>query len=137
MLTPGMLHHIEMNVSVLKVSLSFWEPLLTMLGYTERENWHAGRSYILNGSCLLFVQAKNTTDAFNRRGVGLSHLAFQADSRHQVDQITAWVRESGFRILYKDVHPFQGETQHYALYCEDPDKIKVAIIAPTESESKQ
>jgi hypothetical protein len=31
----GMLHHVEINVSSLEVSLRFWQPLLLMLGYTQ------------------------------------------------------------------------------------------------------
>jgi len=131
--SAGMLHHVEINVSSLKASLRFWEPLLLMLGYREHQNWHAGRGFRLNGTYFLFLQAKNTKDAFNRRGVGLSHVAFLADSREQVDQIAAWVRAQGFRILYENIHPFAGDTHHYALYCEDPDMIKVEIIAPASA----
>lgn len=128
----GTIHHIEMNVSSLKESLRFWEPLLMMLGYAEYQNWHAGRSYKLNGTYLVFVQAKHLKPAFDRRGVGLNHIAFQAESRAQVDQITTWVREQGFRMLYENVHPYAGATHHYALYCEDPDKVKVEVVAPVE-----
>ncbi|NWC93044.1 MULTISPECIES: VOC family protein [unclassified Pseudomonas] len=130
MSTAGALHHVEVNVSSLQESLRFWEPLLSMLGYAEHQNWDAGRSYILNGTYLVFVQASELGSGFNRRGVGLNHLAFHASSREQVDTITEWVRTQGFRVLYEDVHPYAGGAPYYALYCEDPDKIKVEIVAP-------
>lgn len=126
----GMLHHVEINVSSLEASLRFWRPLLEMLGYAEHQNWPDGRSYILNGTYLVFVQASDLQSGFNRRGVGLNHLAFHAGSRAQVDELTAWVRAQGFRILYESDHPYAGGPQHYALFCEDPDKIKVEIVAP-------
>ncbi|WP_242485585.1 VOC family protein [Pseudomonas sp. TH43] len=126
----GMLHHVEINVTSLEVSLRFWRPLLEMLGYAEHQNWPDGRSYILNGTYLVFVQASDLQSDFNRRGVGLNHLAFHASSQAQVDELTAWVRAQGFRVLYESDHPYAGGPQHYALFCEDPDKIKVEIVAP-------
>jgi catechol 2,3-dioxygenase-like lactoylglutathione lyase family enzyme len=129
----GRLHHVEINVSSLEVSLRFWQPLLLMLGYTQHQNWPAGRSFMLNGTYLVFVQASDLQQGFNRRGVGLNHLAFQAGSQAQVDEMAGWLRTSGFRLLYESAYPYAGGPEHYALYCEDPDKIKVEIVAPVDT----
>ncbi|TWM56020.1 hypothetical protein CHCC14814_2001 [Bacillus paralicheniformis] len=44
--------------------------------------------------------------------------------------MTMKLRERGCRILYEDRHPFAGGSGHYALYTEDPDRIKVELAAP-------
>ena len=106
--SAGMLHHLEINVSSLEKSLRFWEPLLSIFGYTEYQNWPSGRSYKLNHTYLVFVQSDLLESSFNRRSVGLNHLAFHAESREQVDAITRWVREQGYRVLYDSHHPHAG-----------------------------
>ncbi len=67
---------------------------------------------------------------YHRRRVGLNHLAFHARSRGQVDEITRHLKEEKIPILYRDKHPHAGGPDHYALYFEDPDRIKVELVAP-------
>jgi catechol 2,3-dioxygenase-like lactoylglutathione lyase family enzyme len=62
--------------------------------------------------------------------VGLNHLAFRGTSREQVDQIVSWLRSSGHTLLYEDRHPFAGGPDYYAVFCEDPDRIKLEVVAP-------
>lgn len=50
--------------------------------------------------------------------------------RNQVDTVTAAVRERGGRVHYEDRHPHAGGSDHYALFFEDPDRIKVELVAP-------
>ncbi len=133
--TPGALHHIELYVASLGASVRFWEPLLGMLGYVKFQEWKHGVSYKLGPTYLVLVQTEPEflVPSYHRKRVGLNHLAFHAGSRSQVDDITAWVRRSGHRVLYEDRHPFAGGPAYYALYCEDPDQIKVEIVAPSET----
>jgi catechol 2,3-dioxygenase-like lactoylglutathione lyase family enzyme len=69
---------------------------------------------------------------YHRCRVGLNHLAFHANSKEQVDDITAQLKQKGTKILYPDKHPFAGGGPHYAVYFEDPDRIKVEIVAPSK-----
>jgi catechol 2,3-dioxygenase-like lactoylglutathione lyase family enzyme len=62
--------------------------------------------------------------------VGLNHLAFHAASRQQVDEIARKLRGRGVTILYADKHSFAGGKDHYAVYFEDPDRMKVELVAP-------
>ena len=90
---PGRLHHIELNVSSLQVSLKFWKPLLERFAYVEYQAWDSGRSYKLDDTYIVFVRASESlsADRHDRRRVGLNHLAFSAASRQQVDEITLWI----------------------------------------------
>jgi catechol 2,3-dioxygenase-like lactoylglutathione lyase family enzyme len=130
-----MLHHVELYVGDLERSLRFWTPLLTKLGYQEYQRWSEGVSYIHGDTYLCFVQApsEHLAAGYHRKRIGLNHLAFQATSRTQVDELAAWVKSEGITLLYEDAHPYAGGPDYYALYCEDPDRIKVEVVAPSAS----
>ncbi len=127
-----MLHHIEIYVSDLEKSILFWTPLMSMLGYSA-DRWPGGMNYEKDGEgyfCFLPAPEKHLAAGYHRQRVGLNHLAFKATSRAHVDQISAWVKASGFTTLYEAKYPFATGPNYYALYCEDPDRIKVEVVAP-------
>lgn len=128
----GGLHHVELYVSDLARSVRFWEPLLKKLGYTEFQKWDQGVSYLHATTYIVLVQteAEHLDAGYHRKRVGLNHLAFHTASRGHVDELTDWVRTNGYRVLYEDRHPFAGGDDYYALFCEDPDRMKVEIVAP-------
>ena len=130
----GQIHHLELNVESLQQSLRFWEPLLAHLGHEPYQRWEGGASYRLGATYLVLVQAEpgHAAAGYHRRRIGLNHLAFHAASRAQVDELTDWVRNAGFRVLYEDRHPYAGGPGYYALYCEDPNGFKVELVAPPE-----
>ena len=66
---------------------------------------------------------------YDRRRVGLNHLAFYGRSAEQVDELTRSLRERGSRVLYEDRHPHAGGAGTYAVFFEDPDRIKVELVA--------
>ncbi len=135
----GSIHHIEIYVSNLNKSIEFWGWLLEELGYTIFQEWAIGRSWKLGDSYIVFVQTeKRFLDVpYHRCRVGLNHLAFHASSRQQVDDITIKLKEKGINILYLDKHPFAGGDKHYAVYFEDPDRIKVELVAQETITSKK
>ena len=131
-MATGLLHHIEFYVSNLEHSLVFWAWLLEALGYQAYQTWELGQSWKLGDTYIVFVQADADfmDPPYNRRRVGLNHLAFHAASRQQVDELTEALREKGVPILYSDRHPFAGGPDYYAVFFEDPDRIKVELVAP-------
>ncbi|WP_221569032.1 VOC family protein [Alkalihalobacillus sp. TS-13] len=128
----GLIHHIELYVSDLEKTIEFWGWLLPELGYFEYQKWEKGRSWKLKDSYIVFVQAEKKYIAvpYHRRRVGLNHLAFHAESMDQVDQLTDELKKRGVTVLYPDRHPYAGGSDHYAVYFEDPDRIKVELVAP-------
>lgn len=127
-----MLHHVEMNVTNLQQSRAFYDFLLPMLGYELYQQWDKGFSYKVNHTYLVFVQTeeKHADASFHRGHTGLNHLAFHGESRAQVDALTEELIKRGENILYKDRHPFAGGNHTYAVFFEDPDRIKLEIVAP-------
>ena len=128
----GMLHHVELYVSDLGRSVAFWDWFLSELGYEVYQEWPLGRSWKLGPTYLVLVQAEepHRDTGFHRCTPGLNHLAFHAESRSHVDEMTARVRERGRPILYEGDHPYAGGPDHYAVYFEDPERIKVELVAP-------
>ncbi len=131
-MSKGFLHHIELYVSNLKRSIDFWGWFLDELGYEPFQEWESGRSWRMGEMYMVFVQAETRflDIPYHRGRVGLNHLAFHAASRQQVDEITRKLRSRGVTILYADKHPFAGGKDHYAVYFEDPDRMKVELVAP-------
>jgi catechol 2,3-dioxygenase-like lactoylglutathione lyase family enzyme len=56
-------------------------------------------------------------------------LAFHARSREHVDEVTVELRRQGISVLYQDRHPHAGGVGNYAVFFEDPDRIKVELVA--------
>lgn len=127
----GTLHHIEIYVKDLKISNEFWGWLLSELGYKEYQNWDKGISYILQDTYIVFVQVEDKflDIPYNRCRAGLNHLCFYGENKEFVDEITKKLREKGVKILYEDKHPYAGGPDYYAVYFEDPDRMKVEIVA--------
>lgn len=127
----GMLHHVEIYVRDLKVSKEFWGWLLARLGYREYQAWDSGISYRLGETYIVFVQTEERflDIPYHRCRSGLNHLAFHADSREFIDAITAELKARGVCILYEDRHPYAGGEGYYAVFFEDPDRMKVEIVS--------
>lgn len=127
-----MIHHVELNVSDLGRSSAFWGWLLPWLGYEQHMEWDRGRSWMVDGIELSFVQTspEHLDAPFHRRQTGLNHLAFRARSREQVDELAEALRERGSTVLYEAQHPHAGGPDYYAVFFEDPDRIKVELVAP-------
>lgn len=126
----GLLHHIELYVKDLDKSIAFWGWLLEELGYKEYQRWPQGISYIFEKSYIVFVQVedKYLNVPYHRCRAGLNHLAFYGGTNAFVDEMTEKLRARGVTILYEDKHPYAGGPDYYAVFFEDPDRMKVEII---------
>lgn len=131
-MSQGLLHHVELYVSDLKRSADFWGWLLEELGYAPFQKWEQGQSWKLGETYLVFVQTEERylDIPYHRSRTGLNHLAFHARSRTHVDDMTKKLEERNVRILYTDKHPYAGGEDYYAVFFEDPDRMKVELVAP-------
>ena len=129
-----MLHHVELYVSDLEKSIEFWAWFLKELGYETFQKWEEGQSFKKGETYLVFVQTeKRYLDIpYHRKGVWLNHLAFHAHTRQQVDEVTQELQKRKVNILYADKHPYAGGKNYYAVYFEDPDRMKVELVGPSE-----
>jgi len=62
--------------------------------------------------------------------IGLNHLAFRVKGRSLVDSLRQYCLDNNITCLYDERYPFaNGGNDYYALYIEDPDRIKVEFVA--------
>lgn len=127
-----MLHHVEIYVSNLDASHAFWANILARIGYEKTGHWDDGFT-LGNGedAYLTFVQVAGKYEGhrYHRCGVGLNHLAFKVKGSDAVDALRQYCVESGIRTLYDEKYPFANGKDYYALFVEDPDRIKVEFVA--------
>lgn len=124
------MHHIEIYVSNLIKTKEFYSWLLVRLGFELFQNWEQGFSYKKDGFYLVFVQTKDKyiDNGYNRCNIGLNHLAFSCSSKKEIDTIREHLVQKGTKILYDEKYPYAVGSEHYALYFEDPDRIKIEIV---------
>jgi catechol 2,3-dioxygenase-like lactoylglutathione lyase family enzyme len=65
--------------------------------------------------------------------IGLNHLAFKCKSRALVDLVAKWIKGNGYSLLDEDRPPFAGGTGYYAVFFEDPDRIKLEVVTLGEA----
>lgn len=128
------MHHIEIYVRDLVKSKQFYSWLLEMLGFKLFQEWNEGFSYRKNDFYLVFVQVreKYLMNDYNRCHVGLNHLAFHCDTQEKIAVIRQHMIDNGVSLLYDDKYPHAGGRQSYALFFEDPDRIKIEIVLNTK-----
>ena len=136
------IHHIHLNVSNASKSLPFYKDLLGYLGYriVDESPDHMGTS---NGTTdLWIVQAhrKRLNCPFHRQDVGLNHIAFRVSTKKAVNQfIENFLEPKKLKPLYGSPRHFpEYRKGYYAVYFEDPDRVKLEVVYfPTEKLKKK
>jgi catechol 2,3-dioxygenase-like lactoylglutathione lyase family enzyme len=130
----GMLHHVEIYVDDLVATRHFWSWLLSKLGYSLFQDWETGFSFKQGETYIVFVQTEDRfrDKPYHRCYAGLNHLAFWGSDKKMVDDLKETLEDKGVRILYPDKYPHAGGIGYYALYFEDPNRVKVEIVAQEE-----
>nr|WP_274388071.1 VOC family protein [Salsipaludibacter albus] len=119
----------ELYVSDLERSARFWGWLLGRFGYEPFQEWDDGISFRTPSTYLVFVEAPDDSRRLDRRAAGLNHLAFALTSPELVDDLRHDLAEREVRLLYDDRYPHAGGADHYAVFFEDPDGLKVEVVA--------
>ena len=130
------LHHLDLVVTSVEESLDFYRDLLGPLGWTELHQATGERGelivYLLGEDVIPLLglrqrQATGPPESHDRYELGVHHVAFTATSRAAVDAAADRLRARGA--------PFDGEPGerdyvpgYYALYCYDPDGLKVEVV---------
>jgi catechol-2,3-dioxygenase len=124
----GTLHHVELQSLDLASTTPGFDWLLGELGYEPFQEWSDGCSWRLGATYIVLAAAPRAT-AHDRRTAGLSHLAFHAGTRDDVDRLWDVAPGHGWRRLYADRHPYAGGGGHYAAFLENTERFKVELVA--------
>ena len=125
-------HHVDLVVSSIERSLPFYTGLLGPLGYHsvgEVEGERGETIWYLSGpgTAVGLREAQTESESYDRYRTGLHHLAFEADSRAQVDERTDWARSQGAEIESEPME-YAYLPGYYAAFFYDPDGLKLEIV---------
>ena len=132
MRTSGV-HHVDLVVSSIERSLTFYRELLAPLGFHrigEVEGERGETIWYLSGpgSSIGLREAQSEREQpIDRYEVGLHHLALEASSRAAVDERAAWLRSHGVEIE-SGREEYGYSPGYYAVFFFDPDGIKLEIV---------
>jgi glyoxylase I family protein len=130
------IHHLDLVVSDLERSLTFYRGLLRPLGYVQEGPIRGERGEVVvylnrNAGDSAIGLREAQSDAhdvpYDRYGVGVHHVAFTAPSRAIVDERAAWLREQGVAIE-SGPQDYDYSPGYYAVFFADPDGIKLEIV---------
>jgi catechol 2,3-dioxygenase-like lactoylglutathione lyase family enzyme len=131
---PGRgIQHIDLAVSDVDRSLAFYINLLGPLGLKEEERYLTYRGteevvYLSFGDEWLGLRpADGGTHRYY--GVGLEHLAFEVDTKEEVDAAHQRCSRRGDRIHHS---PEQDSdiSDYYAFFVFDPDGLRIEVFSP-------
>lgn len=130
MALKGRFDHMDVYVGDLARSVAFWGAFLELLGFDRAADRPTAKSWKGPGAEIFFVQTEPdfVSQGYHRKRIGLNHLAFAVRDRAELEAVLEHVRTIGARLLYEGGIE-ETKTQH-RLFFEDPDRIKVEVVAP-------
>lgn len=123
------LSHIGINLSNDEESFRFWKELVE---YLKLEITPDGNHFDASDghSFLCFTTTKPgfKEPSFHRKHTGLNHVAFGVSSRAEVDKfVKEFLEPHKIPVLYGGAKDYDYTENYYAVYFEDPDRIKIEI----------
>ena len=121
-------YHAQINTS----SPSFYKDLLAYLEFKTiaefPEGFGAG-----DGTVSLWItqtEEKYKDKTFHRKATGLNHFAFRVDTKDEVDKFhKEYLQAKNIPVLYGGPKEYpEYEPGYYAVYFEDPDRIKLEVV---------
>jgi catechol 2,3-dioxygenase-like lactoylglutathione lyase family enzyme len=132
----GAINHLDLTVSDLAVSVPFYDALLGHLGFARlagapggRPVWHPKDERLrLFGIGLCTARPEQRGKRHDRFAPGLHHVAFQAASRADVDDLYRRLQSMGVTILDPPADYPQYWPVYYAVFFADPDGLKLEFV---------
>ena len=125
------INHINLSVSNIKKSTDLYDKVMFALGFTrgieEKGEWGSVIGYKGNGIELEIIHENDKKyEPFNRF-VGLNHIALQAESREQVDELYNIVKNLEVEITREPKEYPEYTDNYYAFFFRDPDGIPLEV----------
>ena len=124
----GDLSHVDLTISDPTLSHPFYDRVLKYLGFVgggaDEDNVGGWMNPKTGFNIALQVATADTPH--DRRAPGLHHLAFDAESREDVDGLHVLLLEMGATILDPPDEYYGGG--YYAVFFADPDGLKLELV---------
>lgn len=127
------IHHVDLAVTDVEVSLAFYLALLGPLGWTEEARYPSYRGteevvYLADPESRTMLGLRPADGGVHRYyGVGIEHLAFEVDSRAEVDAAYERSLSRGETIHFSPEEDRDVEN-YYAVFVFDPDGIRIEVF---------
>jgi glyoxylase I family protein len=128
------IHHVDLAVTDVERSLAFYLGLLAPLGWVEEVRYPTYRGteeviYLKDPATGAMLGLRPADGGAHRYyDVGIEHLAFEVDSRQEVDAAHERCVASGARIHFPPEED-RDVDDYYALFVFDPDGMRIEIFA--------
>jgi len=131
----GAVHHIDLTVRDLATARPFYEAVLGFMGYAVVDEYDIGfdmdardENGLVGSVGILVARGENAARAHDRYSAGLHHLAWNAESRDDVDALYQLLLKIGATVLDAPAaYPKYGPT-YYAVFFADPDGLKLEYV---------
>ncbi len=131
---PGVgIQHIDLAVADVDRSLAFYDAVLGPLGLEEYARFQTYRGteevvYLQFGHSWIGIRPADG-GAHTDYGVGLEHVAFQVDTREEVDLAHGRCVAAGAPIQTppEEHYAYAGE-DYYSFFAFDPDGIRIEVV---------
>jgi catechol 2,3-dioxygenase-like lactoylglutathione lyase family enzyme len=125
----GRVSHVEIYVSDYAKSIRFYDLILPFLGWNRIVCQTSHTTFSDGEMKIVFCPAtKEYAEAgYHRKRVGLNHLALYANSKQQVDEFYQKILNPNDIACLYEGRP-TGDPDYYAVFFEDPDRIKIEVV---------
>jgi catechol 2,3-dioxygenase-like lactoylglutathione lyase family enzyme len=125
-------YHVQLNVADAAVSLPFYRALLGYFDYRVMVE-EAGMLGMSNGTTdfwLAGTDGRHASRRFHRKAPGLNHVAFRVTRRDDVDRfVEEFLAARGIATLYGGPREYpEYRPGYYAVFFEDPDRLKLEVL---------
>lgn len=125
-------YHIQINVTDRDKSFTFYKDFLGYFGYkvTYEGKEDLGTSNGTTDIWLMETPGKHKEKGYHRKRTGLNHVAFGVSSKEEVDKfIEQFLKPRKIKPLYDSPRHYpEYEEGYYAVFFEDPDRIKLEVV---------
>jgi glyoxylase I family protein len=129
----GSINHLRLTVTDIPRAERFYRPLMRFMGYElcdreeDRLAWAKWSSSGVFWLILTGARQDKKPAGHDLLSPGFHHLAWNADSRDQVDKIYRLLVENGGTVLDAPAE-YDYEPGYYAVYFTDPDGMKLEFL---------
>jgi glyoxylase I family protein len=129
----GSVNHLRLTVTDIERARQFYGPLMRFLGYEvvddaqERLSW--GKQFSTGVLWFILTAAREDVNhqPHDLLSPGLHHLAWNADSRDQIDEVHRMMCRNGATVLDTPAE-YDYEPGYYAVFFADPDGMKIEVM---------
>jgi glyoxylase I family protein len=130
--------HVDLVVSDIERSLSFYRGLLVPLGWSGLNEVRGERGETIHylsqeGPGVAALGLRQRPDdapqhPYDRYALGVHHVCFDAPSRQVVDERARWLTENDDAEIESGPGEYEYTPGYYAVFFYDPDGIKLEIL---------